>query len=64
MKRTVIIKSGNSISVETIEKIHRIFRESSCPNESLRSVEGFTHYDGKDTVQLAAGDRHLARIDV
>ncbi|MBR1728486.1 MAG: hypothetical protein IJ728_03070 [Selenomonadaceae bacterium] len=46
-------------------KIKYIFRESKCPNESLRnSISNFTSYDGDHIVQLSEGNNYVEFIEV
>ena len=60
----ITIQSGEPITAETVHKVKDIFRESNCPNESLRnSIEGFKSLDD-DTIQIGDGDKFTYEFDV
>ena len=64
MKQTIKIKSGKPIDADTLRKIRDIFKESDCPNESMRaSLPDFTSYDGAAIIQLALGDTYTEYIE-
>ena len=59
------IRSDKPISRDRLMKIKYIFRESKCPNESLRnSISNFTSYDGDHIVQLSEGNNYVEFIEV
>ena len=59
------IRSDKPISRDRLMKIKYIFRESKCPNESLRnSIPNFTSYDGDHIVQLGEGNNYVEFIEV
>ena len=60
----ITIQSGEPISGNTVRKVKDIFRESNCPNESLRnSIEGFKSLDD-GVVQIGEGNKHTVEFDV
>lgn len=60
----ITIQSGEPIAKNTVRKVKDIFRESNCPNESLRnSIEGFKSLDD-GVVQIGEGNRHTVEFDV
>ena len=64
MTMLITIQSGEPITAETVHKVKDIFRESNCPNESLRnSIEGFKSLDD-GVVQIGEGNKHTVEFDV
>lgn len=60
----ITIQSGEPIAKNTVRKVKDIFRESNCPNESLRnSIEGFKSFDD-GVVQIGDGNKHTVEFDV
>ena len=58
------VQSGKRVSRETLRMIKDIFRESMCPNETLRnSIKNFKSFDG-DTIQIGDGDKFSYEFDV
>lgn len=64
-KRRVRVLSGKQIPREVVLKIISVFKESHVPNEAMRdSVDGFTSFDGYNTIQLYPGDEFISEFDV
>ena len=60
----ITVQSGQRVPGKTIHRIKDIFRESMCPNETLRnSIEDFKSFDG-DTIQIGDGDKFTYEFDV
>lgn len=60
----ITVQSGRRVPEKTLSMIKDIFRESNCPNESLRnSIKNFKSFDG-DTIQLGDGDKIRYEFDV
>ena len=60
----ITVQSGQRVPGKTIRMIKDIFRESMCPNETLRnSIEDFKSFDG-DTIQIGDGDKFTYEFDV
>ncbi|MFC2461020.1 MAG: hypothetical protein ACFNQB_07435 [Selenomonas noxia] len=62
--KKIEIRSGEPIGEDIERKIHDIFMESECPNESLiASIPGFERYDERSgIVHLVAGDLYTAIV--
>ena len=62
--KKIEIRSGEPIGEDSERKIHDIFMESECPNESLiASIPGFERYDERSgIVYLVAGDLYTAIV--
>ena len=62
---TIEVRSGKPIESATLAKIKDIFKESECPNESLKnSIPEFTSYDGTGIVQLTVGKEYTEHIEI
>ena len=62
---TIEVRSGKPIEQATLAKIKDIFKESKCPNESLKnSIPEFTKYDEHGVVELAVGDAYREHIEI
>lgn len=62
--KKIEIRSGEPIGEDIERKIHDIFVESECPNESLlASIPGFERYDEqRGIVHLVPGDIYTAIV--
>ena len=62
--KKIEIRSGEPIGEDIERKIHDIFVESECPNESLlASIPGFERYDKqRGIVHLVPGDLYTAVV--
>jgi hypothetical protein len=62
--KKIEIRSGEPIGEDIERKIHDIFVESECPNESLlASIPGFERYDEqRGIVHLVQGDLYTAVV--
>lgn len=62
--KKIEIRSGEPIGEDIERKIHDIFVESECPNESLlASIPGFEYYDERHgIVHLVPGDIYTAVV--
>lgn len=62
--KKIEIRSGEPIGEDIERKIHDIFVESECPNESLlASIPGFERYDEqRGIVHLVPGDLYTAVV--
>lgn len=66
--KKIEIRSGEPIGEDIERKIHDIFVESECPNESLlASIPGFERYDEQcdeqcGIVHLVPGDLYTAIV--
>lgn len=62
--KKIEIRSGEPIGEDIERKIHDIFVESECPNESLlASIPGFERYDEqRGIVHLVPGDFYTATV--
>ena len=62
--KKIEIRSGEPIGEDIERKIHDIFVESECPNESLlASIPGFERYDERHgIVHLVSGDLYTAIV--
>jgi hypothetical protein len=62
--KKIEIRSGEVIGEDIERKIHDIFVESECPNESLlASIPGFERYDERHgIVHLVPGDIYTVII--
>lgn len=62
--KKIEIRSGEPIGEDIERKIHDIFVESECPNESLlASIPGFERYDEQHgLVHLVPGDIYTATV--
>lgn len=62
--KKIEIRSGEPIREDIERKIHDIFVESECPNESLlASIPGFERYDEqRGIVHLVPGDLYTAVV--
>ena len=62
--KKIEIRSGEPIREDIERKIHDIFVESECPNESLlASISGFERYDERHgIVHLVPGDIYTAIV--
>lgn len=62
--KKIEIRSGEPIGEDIERKIHDIFVESECPNESLlASIHGFERYDEQHRiVHLVPGDLYTATV--
>lgn len=62
--KKIEIRSGEPIGEDIERKIHDIFVESECPNESLlASIPGFGQYDEQHgIVHLVPGDIYTAIV--
>ena len=60
----ITVQSGKRVPEKNIRMIKDIFRESMCPNETLRnSIKNFKSFDG-DTIQIGDGDKFTYEFDV
>ena len=62
--KKIEIRSGEPIGEDIERKIHDIFVEAECPNESLlASIPGFERYDEqRGIVHLVPGDLYTAIV--
>ena len=62
--KKIEIRSGEPIGEDIERKIHDIFVESECPNESLlASIPGFERYDEQcGIVHLVPGNLYTAIV--
>lgn len=62
--KKIEIRSGEPIGEDIERKIHNIFVESECPNESLlASIPGFERYDERHgIVHLVPGNIYTAIV--
>lgn len=55
-----VIKGGSPLTNDERNKIRAIFKESNCPNESLKnSIDGFISFDGQTLhIDYKDGDKY------